>query len=162
MPSVQWVLVLENSHPPRYLRNYIHGSNYLTTSDAREAEPFRRAIDAKEMSRRVSWLTKIYWDVACVPCDEPLCALEGCTRFQAEDSTMCCHHRDMGFGEAVRELANRLTDDQITEAAAHAAVRDALDNAIAAFDPDGEDSDQDCHLYATRTAWGTVEVREEP
>ena len=121
----RWVLRLAESQPPRYLADYRHHADLITTADLRCAESFWRAIDANEMRLRIRWISKVEWIVESVVADaEPLCALDGCDHVQADDSTMCCRHRDMGYREAVRELANRLTDDQITEAALHAAKED--------------------------------------
>ena len=97
-----------------------------------------------------------------VPSGEPLCALAGCPHPQAVDSTMCPIHRDMGYRKAAEQMAGRIKAEAAMMTEPHQAVADALNNAIAAFDPDGEDSDQDCHFYATRTPTGTIEVKEEP
>ena len=161
-PLCQWVLTLANTNPPLYLRKYLAGTNYLTTADTREAESFTRAIDAIEMSRRVSHLTRVKWEAVSVPSGEPLCALAGCPHPQAVDSTMCPIHRDMGYRKAAEQMAGRIKAEAAMMTEPHQAVADALNNAIAAFDPDGEDSDQDCHFYATRTPTGTIEVKEEP
>src|SRR5208283_521631 len=83
---------------------------------------FTRAIDALEMARRLSWARNEPIEAVSVPGDYPhLCALQGCSRLAAKDSTLCCRHRDMGYTRAVEELSAA----QIAEAALHAAREDS-------------------------------------
>ncbi len=202
---MNWILQSSGTTPPRYLRDYRHGSERRWTCDVREAEKFLRAIDAIEMAQRLSWEHKEPIEAVNVPCGNgwtpeafrdmadhmrdvidtqrryygepeldmecgkvtlnkqyqegivlppsPLaCAAQHCLDY-ARGGPFCARHAEIigaadSMAAAASARAMMITNEQIDEAAGHRAVRDALNEAAAAFSPDDDDEPT---MYFTRT-----------